>query len=330
MKTKIASKATVPNAIWLVLAVVLFGAGTPLLKLLVTRGGHFGDVLVNAISYCNVLFVGNLLSALLVVLYYGSRRTLESFRSLTRAEVWLALANTILANVIAPALVITALELSSVTVVVLLLQTDIVFLALAGRLIYGDNVSRWQWRGYSLIAVGSVFTAILFPGQAGAGVWLYVIMAAACRAMGNVLARSRLAQEEKLPAFLCLRNLVGALCFFALAILMFGPGHFAEAFAPGLWELMIVYAAVIVVLAQLSWYRALATLPGSTIAIGWTMTPVVSLLTAFFLLHESPALPQWISTIFILGGLVLAQIKTPSLKQPQLLPGGQRALTGSA
>ena len=50
---------------------------------------------------------------------------------------------------------------------------------------------------------------------------------------------------------------------FGLGLWLFGLEHFAHAFGPRLWIMMTLYAAVIVVIGQLAWYRSLARLPAA-------------------------------------------------------------------
>ena len=315
----------------LLIAIILSGLGTPILKALVDRGGHDGDLFSDAISYCNVLFVGNLCSAGIVLLYFGSRRIIRQISKITRSRWKSLLSNTLLANVLAPTLLIYALEASAdTTTVILLLQTDSVFFAVVAWVMFGDEIPAASLIGLGLIGVGVLVLGVL-PGSEPFGrVHLFTLAAALARSLGSAMARRTLEDRKILPAFLVLRNLIGAAVFFLLALQMFGAGHFADAFSPGLWKLMIVYAALVVVLGQVTWYRAIAGLPGHVVS-GWnTLVPIVALFFAWLLVGDVPTSVQWLSTVIVVTGLMLTQIhRSAGTKEPESTDEPpRRAFTG--
>ena len=180
--------------------------------------------------------------------------------------------------------------------------------------------------GLAVIAVGAV-ALILLPGNEPLGkVHLCTLGAAICRSLGSCLARKTLEDRTIMPAFLVLRNLIGALGFFGLAIQMFGLNHFPDAFSAGLWQLMLVYAALIVVMAQLTWFRAVAALPSETISTWSTVVPALALLFAWLFVGDAPNAMQWVSVGIIMVGLAIAKVqfgKAKVSKRPR------RPLTGT-
>ena len=91
----------------LLLAIALFALASPLVKWLSIRGGEFGLVKANAISFCNVLFLANLCAGLLTFIW--SRREISpAFGGLDRRGVAMLAISVVLAAVI-PALLFTAI-----------------------------------------------------------------------------------------------------------------------------------------------------------------------------------------------------------------------------
>ena len=292
----------------LAIALLLSALGTPVLKALVQKGGHFGTAYENAISYCNVLFVGNLCSAAVVFLYFWPPRVVEKAKRITRESWKSLLANTLLGNVIAPMLVISALEDGgNIVTVILLLQTSAVFFTFFSWLMFGETVT---WRcvfGLGFIVIGLV-ALVALPGTESLGsTHYYTVAAAMCRALGSCTARKTLEDSEIMPVFLVFRNLLGAIGFFILAIQMFGMGHFQDALQPELWPLMLVYGAVIVVLGQLTWFQAVSRLPTETISTWGTVTPGLAMAFAYMLLGEIPSSVQWLSLLVVVAGLLIAK-----------------------
>ena len=65
----------------LVLALTLFALSTPVLRWLIMNGGALGLKSPGAISFCNVLFVGNLCAGLSVAAIFGIKGIYEASAS---------------------------------------------------------------------------------------------------------------------------------------------------------------------------------------------------------------------------------------------------------
>ena len=106
-----------------------------------------------------------------------------------------------------------------------------------------------------------------------------------------------------------------------LAVLLFGFGHFTDAFAPGLWGMMLVYAAVVVVLGQLTWFRAVTELPAATVSTWAAIVPVIAIGFAWLLLMEVPDVPQIAGAVVILAGVAIARTGKTTLVDQSLAAG---------
>ena len=78
---------------------------------------------------------------------------------------------------------------------------------------------------------------------------------------------------------------------------------------------MTIYAALLVVVAQCAWYRALAVLPATTIANWSVWTPVLSIAFAFLLLGEVPGKAQLLGGVVIFVGVVVS-LQQPANREP--------------
>ena len=86
---------------------------------------------------------------------------------------------------------------------------------------------------------------------------------------------------------------------------------------------MMVYAALVVVLGQITWFRAITSLSSGTISAWSTLTPVLGILFAYLLLHEVPDMSQWMGAAVILAGMAISQIKPgQSVAIPRLVEKG--------
>ncbi|HXJ79043.1 MAG TPA: DMT family transporter [Candidatus Methylomirabilis sp.] len=149
------------------LAAVLFGASTPLAKLLL-RG-------MDPWMLAGVLYLGSGLGleALRIVTAAGSRSRIEP-------RTWLRLGAAIVAGgVVAPVLLMTGLARSQASTAALLLNLEGVFTVLLARFVLREHVSRRITVGMASIVAGGV--ALTVGGHAMAGGWLGpAAIAAAC------------------------------------------------------------------------------------------------------------------------------------------------------
>ena len=291
----------------LILSIILAALATPIVKWLITNGGKVGISNPNAISFCNILFVGNICSGLVAVATFGWGNIWRHLKELNSKTTLLLMSNLVIGTVIAPIFLYTALETTTVTNLVLLTRIEAVVYSILGVLFFDDRISKMNWIGLVIIVVG---TMILFLVQGGGSLMTgdgLGVLAGILYAFGSSLGRTLL-KYMGISAFIFSRNLIGAIVFFWLAIILYGTDHFADAFSANLWLVMTVYAALIVVLGQTTWFRAVATFPSGTISAWSTLTPVLGILFAFLLLHEIPETSQWIAAAIILSGLAISQI----------------------
>lgn len=322
-----------PSSLYLAIATVIFAASNSLTRKIIEIGeahlinGH------NPISPCNVLFVGNVCAfALLLPLCYQQCRP-GVLQTLTRRDWGLMVLVASLSGALAPALVFTALGLTSVANVVLLSRLAPPLELLYSFLLFGAVHNPWTIAGSLLSLVGVALTLLLDPSMplhnppqmlmVGRGE-LLTLGAAFVTALANVASRAGL-QSIPTGLFSIFRNLVGAFIFFWLAIALFGVDHFQEVSAPFLWGWMVIYALVIVVIGQFAWFVGIKNAPLSTIAVANAGSPLIAIAIAFLLLGEVPTQAQyvggWVIFIGILIGLKGSGRGTQSTAQSPLSPG---------
>jgi len=216
----------------LFLAIVLAALATPIVKWLVVHGGKLGISNPNAISFCNILFVGNICSGIVVLATFGWGRLWLQLKRLDARTNQLLAGNILVGTVIAPILLYTALETTMVTNLVLLTRIEAVGYSILGVFLFKDPISKSTWIGLAIITVGTIILALV-QGQLMKGDGLG-LLAGILYAVGSALGRS-IVKQISIPAFVFIRNLVGGIVFFWLAIILYGPDHFAHAFSADLW-----------------------------------------------------------------------------------------------
>lgn len=286
---------------------VLFALAPPILKLLTTMGGRLGFRMPGAISLCNVLFVGNFCAGMVSLAYGGPRRIRKELAGLG-ARTWSLLLAAAAVSAIYPALLFTGLERTSVINVVLLSRFNgIVFVVLAA-IFLGTMVRRREAAGYAVMAAGVATLLVMSNhGLRISSGEIFVLASTVFFALTEILSRFVL-RGCSLRTYVFFRNLASSIIFFVTGLFLFGAEHFSEAFTGELWALMVIYATLAVVAAQMLWIGGARALPPQTAAGFQLLNPAFTLLFAFLLLSEVPSATELLAMGVILVGMLIPRI----------------------
>ncbi|MEB3177733.1 MAG: DMT family transporter [Nostocaceae cyanobacterium] len=323
--TKISSFSNrLPGQAYLWIAVLIFGAANAVTRRLTEIGSQNLIDGRNPISFCNVLFVGNLCALLVLLLIHRQQLQLSYVKQLSRQD-WLSIAViALLSAAIAPAATFTALSKTMVTNVVLIGRIEPpLFLALSVWLLR-ERINSWKILGAIVSFAGVLVTVFLQSiwenmmvsnifATVGVG-GIYAAIGAITLAISSIISKTRLSRIP-LGLFMVFRTMLGTVFFFFAAIYFYGFHHFMDAFSPFLWQWMLFYGGVIIALGQICWFTGLKKSSSSTVTIASAFNPVAAVFAAYLILGELPTLSQYIGGAIILVGIVLSQIG--NLSQPQ-------------
>jgi drug/metabolite transporter (DMT)-like permease len=290
----------------IIIALICFALASPVVKLLSERGGELG----NAISFCNLLFIGNFCAGIMVLVSFGAKGILKELRSFKLKQVLILCVGIVIAALY-PGLIYTALDNTTVTNVVMLSRFESILYALLAWIIFKNVLGKNEIVGLSIIGAGVlviVFVKEMYMFRNGDYI---VLIAALVEAIGIVISKEIL-KFCSLRTFLFARNFFSAIGFFVVAIKLYGADHFQEAFQPNLWALMVVYAMVIIVLGQYMWYKGIKSAAPETVSSFTMLSPFLTLFFAFILLQEIPSFYETIAIVLILVGMVVTKIKSKS------------------
>lgn len=294
----------IPPKALLVISRALQALATPIVALLVATAGSLGDDAKDAVSYCNVLFVGNLCAALVVSITFGPGRLKQGLLRLDRNTQLSVLLFGALSALLS-ALIYSALATTMVTNAVLLSRLGPVLYVLISALALGQSIGRSESLGFGLIVVGvlaTVFTGSGFSLATGDYLILLSTVVYAC----VTLLGKRLLPDLGLGSLIFSRNFFSAVVFFILANFLYGFDHFADAFSGPLWVIMTVYAALVVVTGQLTWYKAISELSAATVARWTAIVPVIAIGYAFVINGERPSATRIVALGFVTAGTLVS------------------------
>jgi drug/metabolite transporter (DMT)-like permease len=308
----------IPGATYLWLAILIFGASSAVTRKLTEIGAqHFVNG-QNPISLCNVLFVGNLCALIVLIVLYGRQWQQRTLSQLSRKD-WLSLVIVaILSSALAPGLIFQALALTKVNNVVLVGRLEPPLILAMSVWFLRERVNRWEIVGAITSFIGVVLTIFLQPpetnmmqvGGFSIGVGeLLVAIAALALAVSTIISKKRLSQVP-LGIYSIVRTALGTAVFFVSALVLYGRHHFMDVFSPFLWQWMLAYGVVIVVIGQSLWTTGLRASTVSTVSIVSSFTPIVGIMSAYLVLGEVPTDAQYLGGSVILIGIVLSQVGT--------------------
>jgi drug/metabolite transporter (DMT)-like permease len=301
----------IPGQAYLWLAVPILASSSSVIRKLTQVGaaqfmdGH------NPISFCNVLFAGNLCALAVLLPAYRRQLTIAKFKRITKVE-WRALGiSAILSGAIIPSIIFQALALAPVNNIILLARIELPIVLIASIVILKERFQRGQIIGAIFVAIG-ILVAVMGRGSAstgspftlGGGEILTII--SAILISGSALISKKYLAAIPLGIIHVVRLGVGTLVFFIVANLRYGPQHFGELFSPFLWQWMLVYGGIIIVLGQSFWARGFRATPVSVSAIVACFNPVAGMLFAYWILAEVPTGGQLLGSGILLIGLLLS------------------------
>ncbi len=292
----------------LILSYALFALATPLTKWLALNKLDLTADGRELISFCNVLFIGNLCAALFALLYYQPLELLKHYLRIGRKAHWMMLLCGSLSAIV-PSLLFISLEHTSIANIVLLSRTGPVLFAIIGTLVFRQRLTKWELIGFGFILLSVLITALFATGSA-LGIGEILVLSS-----GVFFAITAIVSKLTLPivpsrVFLFCRNFYASIIFMLIALCLYGPGHFSDAFHPRLWAVMTLYSLVAILFAQATWFYALERVKATTVGSWSFLSPVLTILFGFSLLHEKPSGIQLLALSLTVAGILISNYRT--------------------
>lgn len=309
----------IPGSLYLWSAVIIFAAANSITRKLTEIGSQHLIDGRNPISFCNVLFVGNLCALLVFILIYGRQLNVRAILQLSPQDWGSIIAVAILAGALAPGAIFAALSSTMVNNVVLIGRIEPALTLALAICLLKERTNRWEITGAIVSFVGVIITLALQSGQEnmmtpigfttiGWGEILTAIAAVAL-AISNIISKTRL-NSIPLGLFSIIKTALGTVIFFFTALYLYGSHHFMDALSPFLWKWMLLYGILIVVIGQSFWLTGLKKSGGSLASLISTFNPIAAFLIAYLILGETPTKSQIVGGAIVLCGILLSQIGT--------------------
>lgn len=207
---------------YLALAIIIFATSNAIVSKLADLGGQHLINGRNPIAFCNVLFVGNVCALLALLLIYGRQWTVNNIKKLSVSDWFGLLTVAILSSAIAPALIFSALEQTTVNNVVLIGRIEPALALALSIFILKEKVNFWVILGAIISFVGVALTIMLQPPESGMiemggslmiGIpELMILGGAIALAFSSIISKVKL-QKIPLGIFTIFRTITGTIIF---------------------------------------------------------------------------------------------------------------------
>ena len=274
--------------VWL--AVVVYASSNSIVTLLVDIGRENPVMGRNPISFCNLLFLGSLLSLIPMVFMFYKDWTLENLGRLSRKDWAILTLSATLSSAVTPALFFMALEYTTVTNVILIGRIQPPLFLLATLLILKERLDPWAFAAGLIALVGAVLIIMLKnegPSFSFGKGEIAAVVATLSFIASTLVSRVGL-QGIPLGIFSIYRTVLGTIIYYFLAIYLYGPDHFQDLFTMQVWKWVWVYAIIVIIIGQFSWNLGLKYARSGDVSLATSFSPLAGLVIAMVLLGENP------------------------------------------
>ncbi|HDV6632905.1 TPA: DMT family transporter [Legionella pneumophila] len=313
--------------IYLTIYALIVSATNPFLVKLVDLGNAYLINNHNPVSFCNVLFAGDLIA--LIVLCFMFRKELNQFefKKLNKKNWITILFSAFISGSLVPMLYFLGLIFSNIFNVILLSTLQIPLRLFVGWFYFKESPNKALILGALLTLTGVLLTIIIqnifsFSNQIEPQYFnnspLYTflrsrpylgevfILSAVIFKTFNIKLEIEGIRTMPIGIYNILSISLGIIYFGFIIILTIGWAHFSEILSPFLWKWMVVYGALIVALGIYFKFTGLKQSNVAEIVISFSTVPLFSIFFTQLILDKSPDQAQWAGIFFVLSGIALA------------------------
>ena len=292
--------------IWL--AVIIYAASNSIVSLLADIGREHPVMGRNAITLCNLLFLGSLISLVPMVFMFWRDWTLENLRKLSRKDWTILTVSAGLSSALTPALFFIALDYTTVTNVVLIGRIEPPLFLLATFFFLKEQLDPWAMAAGIVALLGAVVMVLMNAGEGFSfGKGELAAAAATISFIASTLVSRVGLQGIPLGIFSIYRTVLGTIIYYWLAIWLYGPNHFQDLFSNVVLNWVCVYATIVISIGQFAWNLGLKKARSADVSLATSFSPLAALVIAMILLGEDPGPGLIPGGIVILGAIAIGQ-----------------------
>lgn len=271
-------------------AVMVYASSNSIVSLLAEIGERHPVDGRNAITFCNLLFLGSLISIVPMMIFFWHDWTRDNLRKLTRRDWGLLTVSAVLSSALTPGLFFYALEQTTVMNVVLVGRIEPPLFLLAAWLFLGERLDPWAMAAGLIALIGAVVMIAMKGGGAtfrfGPGE-IATVGATLSFIASTIVTRAGL-KAVPFGVFSIYRTVLGTAIYFVVALYLYGPNHFQDLLEPVVLKWVWIYAVIVIIIGQFAWNIGLKHARSGDVSLATSFSPLAAILIAMVLLGEDP------------------------------------------
>ncbi|MEO0371999.1 MAG: DMT family transporter [Pseudomonadota bacterium] len=290
-------------------AVIIYAASNSIVSLLADIGREHPVMGRNAITLCNLLFLGSLISLVPMVFMFWRDWTMENLRKLSRKDWMILTVSAGLSSALTPALFFIALDYTTVTNVVLIGRIEPPLFLLATFFFLKEQLDPWAMGAGVVALLGAVVMVVMNAGEGFSfGKGEIAAAAATISFIASTLVSRVGLQGIPLGIFSIYRTVLGTFIYYWLAIWLYGPLHFQDLLSDVVLKWVWVYAIIVIIVGQFAWNLGLKNARSADVSLATSFSPVAGLVIAMILLGEDPGPGLIPGGAIILAAIAIGQL----------------------
>lgn len=270
-------------------AVIIYASSNSIVSALAEIGWQNKIDGRNAISFCNLLFLGSLISLVPMVFLFGKDWSRENIRKI-RPQDWLVLTVSAgLSSALTPYLFFIALADTTVTNVVLVGRIEPPLFLLATAVFLKEKLDPWALLA-GLVALFGAIVMFVMNSEAGFTLGkgeIATVFATLSFIASTLITRVGL-QGIPFGIFSIYRTVLGTIIFYFLGLYLYGPNHFQDLLEPIVLKWVWVYAIIVIICGQFAWNLGLKHARSGDISLATSFSPLAAIVLAMMILGEEP------------------------------------------
>lgn len=257
------------------------------------------------VSPCNVLFIGNLVALITLILLKGLIYYTKSLATVSpKSYLLLFIYGSI--STASVYFLYSAIVYLPIVQIVILERLDPVFYGIFAFLILSEKFNKPFIIAFIFTALAIATFMIFDNSPTNIKGLIDILIAVPCFAIRPILKKIILQHNPDLSAenVMFTTIFLSTIGFFFIALYFYGSGHFSDLFYPHLWGLIGVYALICVFLRKLIWNYAIAACSNHSILLSKYALPFLTIFFSLTLLREIPSSAE--SIAFVISVIALA------------------------
>lgn len=271
-------------------AVIIYASSNSIVSALAEIGWQNKIAGRNAISFCNLLFLGSVISLVPMTCMFRKELTHDKIRALRRKDWTILTISAGLSSALTPYLFFVALDATTVTNVVLMGRIEPPLFLIASAILLKEKLDLWALAGGLIALCGAVVIFMLNTATEGfvLGKGEIATIGATLSFIASTMITRVGLQGIPLGIFSIYRSVLGTIIFYFLGLYLYGPNHFQDLLEPIVLKWVWVYAVIVVLCGQLAWNLGMKHARSGDVSLATSFSPIVALVIAMIVLGEDP------------------------------------------